>query len=167
MDSQTWRQIGRGALAGAVAGAALAAMGLRIGLNGALQPAPARTSRRSSSLLEPPFDAPEPSGHREEARAVVTQAVAGAALGGLYGLVRARVDRAESPVESDLYGMVLSTLGLGAWLAPLGLLADEEARPDDGHPADWSFHRESLLDDDQPPYQAQPPYDPDTPYDVF
>jgi hypothetical protein len=167
MDSQTWRQIGRGALAGAVAGAALAAMGLRVGMNGALQPAPARTSRRPSSLFEPPFDAPEPSGHREEARAVVTQAVAGAALGGLYGLVRSRVDRAESPVESGLYGMVLSTLGLGAWLAPLGLLADAEQRPDDEHPADWSFHRESLLDDGQPPYQAQPPYDPDTPYDVF
>ncbi len=173
MDSQTWRQIGRGALAGAVAGAALAAMGLRIGPNGALRPAPVRTTRRPSPRLEPPFDALEPpASRREETRAVVTQAATGAALGALFGYLRSRADRAESAVETGLYGILLSTLGLGAWLAPLGLVADEDGISQD-EPADdetfvsHGFPDETRPEDFHPPYEDQPPYDPEAPFDVF
>ncbi len=168
MDSQTWRQIGRGALAGAVAGTALAVMGMRIGVNGALQPAPTRIARRSSAPFEPPFDAPEaPPTHREEARTLITQAATGAALGALYGFLRSRAGRAESAVESGLYGMLLSTLGLGAWLTPLGLLTGSDEREVEAGTEDWSSHDDWRRDDIHPPYEDQPPYDPTTPYDVF
>jgi hypothetical protein len=168
MDSRTWRQIGRGALAGAVAGAALAAAGLRVGMNGALQPARVQPWRGSSRFPEPPFDAPEPPPSRsEETRAMVTQAFAGAALGALFGFLRTRSDRLENPVESNLYGVLLSTLGLGAWLAPLGLLGGGADLTPEERASDWAYRQESLLDDAHPPYQAQPPYDPEAPYDVF
>lgn len=168
MDSQTWRQIGRGALAGAIAGAALAAAGFRVSLRGTLEPLAVRSARGSSLLPEPPLDAPElPPSHHEEDRAMATQALAGAALGALFGFLRTRTGLPENAAEGGLYETLLSTIGLGAWLAPLGLLGAEPGWVADNQPGDWSYRQESLLDDAQRPYEDQPPYDPDRPYDAF
>lgn len=162
MDSRTWRQIGRGALAGAVAGAALAAAGFRVSLRGGLEPLPVRPA----AALPP--DAPwAPDGRGEDNRTMVTQALAGAVVGGVFGFLRTRAEGPENPAETDLYHTVLSTLGLGAWLVPLGLLGGEADRVADDQPGNWSYHEESLLDDAHPPYEEQPPYDPERPYDVF
>lgn len=168
MDSQTWRQIGRGALAGAVAGAALAAAGFRVNLSGTLEPLSVRSAGASSSFPEPPRDAPEPPrGHHEENRAMASQALAGAALGALFGFLRTRAGRPQDSAEAGLYETLLSTIGLGAWLAPLGLLGAESGGVADDQPDDWSYRQESLLDDAHRPYEDQPPYDPDRPYDAF
>jgi hypothetical protein len=167
-DNHVWLEVGRSALAGAVAGAALAVLGLRVGLNGALEPAPSLTARMAPSTYDPPLDAPlPPAGRREESRAIATQAAAGAALGAIFGYLRTRSDRPDSPAEAGIYGLLLSAVGLGNWLAPLGLADRQEEPAEDRQPDDWSFRGESLLDDLQPPYETQPPYDPESPYDVF
>lgn len=163
MGSSLWREVGRNALAGALAGASLAVLGLRVGADGALQPV-AAAARLSDERADVPRDALAVPDRHEETQAVVRQALVGGALGALYGYLRARAEQEDGPPENRLYGTLLSAVGLGAWLAPLGL-AD---RADDQPPRDeWSYHPESLLDDDAPPYETQPPYDPDSPYDAF
>jgi hypothetical protein len=99
---------------------------------------------------------------------MATQALAGAALGALFGFLRTRAGRSVNPGEGSVYEALLSTIGLGAWLAPLGLTGnDEPGWIADDQPGDWSYREESLLDDAHRPYEDQPPYDPEKPYDAF